>query len=121
MKIFFIAVLVLNFLFEGVAGLALVVLSDTGIGAAAHDAAGNWGMNYGFAAWAIASVIFWVWPHRENSAVVGTVLGILITFHLFLTISLGVTGNQMGPTILHGIMFLLSVVAYSQRSKWCTS
>ena len=32
MKIFFIAVLVLNFLFEGVAGLALVVLSDTGIG-----------------------------------------------------------------------------------------
>lgn len=118
MKIFFIVVLVLNLLFEGLAGVTLL-LGPGGITAEVMLASGMWSMNYGFAALAIASAIIWLWPNRSNSQAVGSVMGMLSTFHVLLAISLAIPGNQMGPMILHSIMAVLSIVALTQRSKWC--
>lgn len=119
MKIFFIVVLVLNFLFETLAGV-LLISGPTGLAAETWAAEGMWGMNYGFAALAIASMVFWVWPLRTNLAAVSLALGVLITFHVGLTISLAIPGNQMGGMIAHAIMAVLCIVAYTQRSKWAS-
>ena len=119
MKIFFIVVLVLNFLFETLAGIALIA-GPTGLGAAEIPADGLWGMNYGFAALAIASALIWVWPHRTNASVVLAVMGILSTFHVLMTISLYL-GAQIGPSGLHLVMAILCIVALTQRDKWCES
>lgn len=118
MKIFFIIVLALNLLFEGMAGFVLLRGPD-GIDATTMPASGMWAMNYGFAALAIASAIIWLWPNRTNSQAVGSVMGILSTFHVLLAISLAIPGNQTGPMIAHSVMAVLSIIALTQRSKWC--
>lgn len=118
LKIFFLTVLVLNFLFEALAGVSLIfgpqgVLSDF------RPADGMWAMNYGFAALAVASVVFWTWPHRTNARVVGTVLGFLTTFHFLLAVSLAIPGNQFGAMMTHGIMGVLCLFLLTQRGRWC--
>ena len=118
MKILFIVTLVLNLLFEGMAGVVLLT-GDMGINAPEMLASGMWAMNYGFAALAIASAIIWLWPNRTNYHAVGSVMGMLSTFHVLLAISLGIAGNQMGPTVLHAIMAVLCIVSLTQRAKWC--
>ena len=118
MKIFFILVLVLNMLFEGAAGFALI-LGPEGAGLEPMPAGGNWQLNYGFAALAIASAIAWIWPYRTNAAAVGAVMGLLATFHIALTISLGLAGNQVPAMGTHGLMAVLCIVALTQRAKWC--
>ena len=118
MRIFLITVLVLNFLFEGAAATALL-LGPEGINATEMAPGGMWAMNYGFAALAIALAIVWIWPQRNNSAVVFAVMGVLSTFHILLTIALAIAGNQMGGMIAHSIMAVLCIAALTQRHKWC--
>jgi hypothetical protein len=118
LKILFIVVLVLNFLFEGAAGVALI-LGPEGALSDFRPEDGMWAMNYGFAALAVASVALWVWPHRTDSRVVGTVLGFLTTFHLLLAVSLSIPGNQFGAMMTHGIMGVLCLFLFTQRSRWC--
>jgi hypothetical protein len=118
MKVFFTGVLFLNFLLEGFAAVLLIggpqgILSDV------RPETGMWAMNYGFAAIAIASAIFWIWPYRENRKAVGAVLGLLLTFHTLLFIALAIPGNQVPGMIAHGVMAALCGFLYTQRSKWC--
>ncbi len=117
-KIFFISVLVLNLLLEGLAAFSLIA-GPQGIFAEVQPESGMWAMNYGFAALAIASAVFWIWPYRDNRQAVGSVLGILLTFHTFMFISLAIPGNQMPGMIAHAVMAVLCLVVYTQRSKWC--
>ena len=118
MKIFFITFLVLNLLFESIAAVFLLTGPD-GVMAETMPVSGMWAMNYGFAVIAMASAIFWVWPHRTNLAAVSAVLGILATFHIALTISLTIPGNQIGPATLHGALAIMAVFAYLHRHKLC--
>lgn len=119
MKIFFIVVLVLNLLTEGFAAIALIS-GPQGISALGQIEGGMWAMNYGFAAIAIASAIFWVWPYRENLQVVSAILGVLLTFHTSLFIALAMAGDQIPGTVIHAIMTTFCLILFTQRSKWCT-
>ena len=120
MRVFFISFLVLNLLLECVAAIFLIG-GPAGAFLDVHPENGNWVMNYGFAAIAIASAIFWVWPGRDNILAVGSVLGILFTFHTLLFVSFAIQGNQMAYMIVHGAMAALAAFLYSQRSRWCTN
>jgi len=77
-------------------------------------------MHYGFAALAMASASLWIWPHRSNLRVVTAVLGILLTFHTGLLISLTLAGDQQGGVVIHAVMSVLCLVLFTQRTKWCT-
>jgi hypothetical protein len=118
MRIFFISVLVLNLLLEGTAGSALI-LGPQGIFSETAPEAGMWAMNYGFAALAIASAVFWIWPYRNDMRAVGAVLGILVTFHVLLAVSLAIPGNQLGGMAAHSVMAVLCLILLTQRSRWC--
>jgi len=119
MKVFFICVLILNLLLEGLAAASLIG-GPQGIFAEVQPDGGMWAMNYGFAALAIASAVLWIWPNRENRQAVGSVLGILLTFHTFLFISLSIPGNQVPGMVAHGVMAVLCLILFTQRSRWCT-
>ena len=119
MKIFFTSVLILNLLLEGLAAASLIG-GPQGIFSEAHPEGGMWAMNYGFAALAFASAVFWIWPYRENRQAVTSVLGILLTFHTFMFISLAIPGNQMPGMIAHAVMAVLCLFAFTPRSKWCS-
>ena len=118
MKIFFSVTLVLNLLFEAMAAVMLIS-SPESQGAAAETAV--WARNYGFAALAIASASIWLWPARDRLAAVTPVAGVLVVFHVGLTISLATAGGaNMGPAGLHGVLALLFIVSFALRSKWCS-
>ena len=119
MNIFFIVVLVLNLLTEGLAAIALIS-GPQGIPGLGQIEGGMWSMNYGFAAIAIASAIIWIWPYRENLGAVSAVLGILLTFHTCIFIALAMAGDQIPGTVAHAIMTTLCLILFTQRSKWCT-
>ena len=118
MKNFFTGYLVLNFILEGLAAITLIG-ATLGLFSIEQLESGTWSMNYGFAAIAIASAILWVWPHRARREAVGPVLGILLSFHTLVFVSFAIQGNQVQPTIVHGVMAVLAIYLYSQRSKWC--
>lgn len=118
MKIFFVSVLVLNLLFEGAAAAALI-FGPEGAFSGIHPEGGMWAMNYGFAAAAVASAVFWIWPYRTDARAVGVLLGFLITFHVLLSISLAIPGNQFGPTMIHALMAVLCLILFTQRGRWC--
>ena len=119
MKNIFTGFLVLNLLLEGVAAVTLIG-GSLGIFSIPQLEAGMWAMNYGFAAAAIASAIFWVWPHRDSRQAVGAVLGILLTFHAMVFISFAIQGDQMPPMVIHGVMAAIAIFLHSQRSKYTT-
>ncbi len=116
MKTLFTIVLVLNFLTETLAA-AMLIGGPEGIAAAGKG--GMWSMHYGFAALAIASASLWIWPHRSNLRVVTTVLGVLLTFHTGLLISLTLAGDQPAGVLIHAVMSALCLVLFTQRRKWC--
>jgi uncharacterized membrane protein HdeD (DUF308 family) len=118
MKNVFTTYLVLNLLIEGLAAVALI---GAGLGnfAFAQFEGGIWSMNYGFAAIAIASALFWVWPYRSRRDVVGAVLGILFTFHALICISFAIQAEQLPATVVHGLMALFGVFLYTRRPAWC--
>lgn len=119
MKGFFTGILVLNLLIEGMAAVSLLAGAE-GVMAQSRPDHGMWPMNYGFAALAIATMVLWIWPYRDNYAAVSTALGFLMTFHTGLFISLLLSGEQMVGMVLHGIMAVLCVFAFVQRSRWCS-
>ena len=116
MRVLFFVLLVLNLLMESMAAVALIG-GPGGIPAAGQGA--QWSMHYGFAALAVASVSLWVWPRRNELAAVTVVLGLLLTFHAGLTISLAVAGDQVGGMIGHAVLAVISLVLIMQRSKVC--
>jgi len=118
MKNLFTGYLVLNLLLEGLAATTLIG-AGLGIIAVADLESGIWSMNYGFAAVAIASAIFWVWPHRSRCEAVGPILGILVTFHALVSISFSIQGDQVPPIVVHGVLAVLGIVLYSRRTAWC--
>jgi len=118
MKNLFITYLVLNLMLEGIAAVTLVG-AGLGLFTIAQLESGMWSMNYGFAAIAIASALFWVWPHRSKSEVVGPVLGILLAFHALISLSFSIQGDQIPSIIVHGVMALLGVFLFRRRSTWC--
>lgn len=116
MKILFNIVLVLNFLTEAMAAISLIG-GPEGISAAGQGA--MWSMHYGFAAVAIASASIWVWPYRSNMKAVTAILGMLLTFHTGLFISLTLAGDQMAGQVIHAVLASLCILLFTQRSKWC--
>lgn len=117
MKILFIILLVLNFLTEAMASSALIG-GPEGISAAGQG--GMWSMHYGFAALAIGSASLWIWPHRTNMKAVTAVLGVLMTFHSGLFVSLTAAGDQQAGMIIHAVLAVLCIFLFTQRSKWCS-
>ena len=118
MKKLFTGFLFLNFLLEIVAGVALIG-ATLGLLSVPQLETSMWTMIYGFAALSVATAIFWIWPHRDSRAAVGAVLGILFSFHALLFIAFVIEGNQVPPTIAHGVMAALAIYLYMQRPKWC--
>ena len=57
---------------------------------------------------------FWVWPYRENRQAVSAVLGILLTFHTMLVISLAIPENQAPGMTAHAVMVVLCMSLYTQ-------
>ena len=118
MKNLFTGFLFLNFLLEIVAGVVLIG-ATLGLFSVAQLETGMWSMIYGFAALAVATAIFWIWPHRDSRTAVGAVLGILFSFHALIFIAFVIVGNQVPPTIAHGVMAAYAMYLYMQRPKWC--
>jgi hypothetical protein len=116
MKHVFTTLLVLNFLTETLAAVALIGGPE---GVVAAGQGGMWSMHYGFAALAIASVSLWSWRERSNGRVVTVVLGILLTFHTGLLVSLVLAGDQQAGVVIHAVLATLSIFLFLQRSKWC--
>ena len=120
MKKAFTAFLVLNLLVEWMAAFTLVggtIASQFPQGAEAA----TWPMLYGFAALAMGSTIFWVWPHREDYKVTSVVLGMLSLFHIGVATGLALTGTQPGSTYLHVFMAVYVVALYLKRASWCAT
>ena len=116
MRVLFLVLLILHLLMETMAAVALIG-GPQGISAAGQGA--QWSMHYGFAALAMASVSLWVWPRRNDLAAVTVALGLLLTFHAGLTLSLAVAGDQAGGMISHAVLAVISLVLISQRGKVC--
>lgn len=118
MKNIFTGFLVLNFLLEGFAAITLIS-GTLGIFSIAQLEAGPWAMSYGFAAAALATAVFWVWPYRDKRHAVGPVLGLLLVFHAAVFTSFAIQGNQIPPMLVHGVMAALAFFLFTQRSRWC--
>ena len=116
MKTLFAIFLVANLLTETMAALTLIAGPD---GLAAAGTGGQWSMHYGFAALAIAAASLWVWPQRNVLVAVTPVLGILLTFHAGLLLSLTVAGDQQAGVMLHALLFVLSAALFATRKRWC--
>ena len=79
-----------------------------------------WSMHYGFAVLAIASASLWIWPYRTNIKAVTAVLGVLMTFHAVLFLSLTLAGDQAAGMIIHAFLAALCILLFTQRSRWCS-
>ena len=118
MKIAFTGLLIANFLFEAMAAATMISGAGAMFGPEQPDAV-MWGRTYGFAALAVASLIFWTWPHRTSLAATGAILGFLSTFHVGITTALIIGSYMTGPIVLHAILAVASIFMFTQRSKWC--
>lgn len=119
MKYLFTTYLALNLVLESIAAVTLLG-AGLGLFVIPGFESSMWSMNYGFAAIALASAIFWVWPHRTKRDAVAPVLGILLAFHALVSASFAVQGVQVPSIVVHGIMALLGIFLYTRRSDWCT-
>ena len=118
MRILFVTYLVLNLVLESIAAISLIG-AGLGLFVISGLESGVWSMNYGFAAIAIASAIFWVWPHKSKREVVGPVLGMLLAFYALVSVSFAVQGEHVPSIVVHGFMGLVGIVLYARRSAWC--
>lgn len=118
MKNLFIGVLIANLLIEWFAAFVLISAPESLFAGASAEGA-LWARNYGFAALAVGSAVIWTWPSRDNIKAVGSVLGILLTFHSCIFLALATSGTQLGGTIAHAVMAVLCISLYTQRSNWC--
>jgi hypothetical protein len=115
-KKLFSALLVLNLLTEAMAATFLIGGPE---GIAAAGKGEMWSMHYGFAALAIASITIWIWPRRSSLQAVTPILGVLLTFHTGLFLSLAMAGDQAQGMVVHAVLAVLSLFLFTQRSKWC--
>ena len=112
MKILWNVVIILSGLTELMAAATLI----GGPGGVSAAGSGNmWSMHYGFAALAIASLSVWIWPRRHEVEAIAVALGVLITFHTGLLISLTLAGDQPVGMILHGVLAVLSLTVFFNR------
>ena len=119
LKHLFVILLVFNLVAEGWIGAILLVKPGSGDVLQTHTA---WATDYGFAALAMASMIFWVWRYRFNSRVVILVLGLLITFHTGTGIATGLAvadGDPAAAPLIHALIAAVSAVLFLTRHKWC--
>jgi hypothetical protein len=114
----FTGYLLLNLALEGLAAITLIG-GALGVFSIDNLEAGMWPMHYGFAAIAIATAVFWVWPQRTKPDSVAPILGILLSFHALVSISFGIAGGQVPAMVVHGFMAALALYFYSQRARWC--
>ena len=119
MKNLLIGYLVLNLLLEGLAAV-LIISGPQGVPSVANADGMMWAMNYGFAAAAIASALFWIWPSRDSRQAVGAVLGVLVAFHAMLFVSVAIQGNQVPYVAVHGAMAVIGGILYATRSSYTT-
>lgn len=121
MKKLLIAVGIAHLLAEGLGGL-MMVIAPASVLPGASSAALSFVVLYGFAAIAMASVVVWAWPQRNNAAVMGVVLGILATFHTGILLGLlmaAMAGGSLGVGIVHGMFAALFWLLYARRRQWC--
>ena len=116
MKALLIVVLILNALTETLAA-AMLIGGPNGVQAA--GAGEMWSMHYGFAAVAIASIGLWVWPYRRQLAPVSVALGILLTFHSGLFVSLALAGDQAAGVVVHALLAVLCLLLFLRRATLC--
>lgn len=119
MRKLFTGVLVLNLLAEGWIGLILLLKPGTGEALQTHSA---WATDYGFAALAIASIIFWVWKNRYTQNVATVALGIMVTFHTGTGIATGLAiadGDPVAAPVIHAVLAILCSALLLTRSNWC--
>ncbi len=114
MKHLYVAVLAMTIAFELLAAVSLIG------GPGGFQAAGSgeqWSMHYGFAAVVMASVPVWAWKNRFLPAVATQTLGILMTFHLLLAVSLFTAGDQFAGMVIHGILGSFCILLFALRSR----
>ncbi|MEM9620500.1 MAG: hypothetical protein AAF993_02555 [Pseudomonadota bacterium] len=112
MSILLNVVLVVSALTEILAAASLIG-GPGGISAAGTGE--QWSMHYGFAALAIASLSVWVWPHRRHLPTLTTALGVLLTFHSGVCVSLAMAGDQAAGMVIHAVLAALLVVLFVRR------
>lgn len=113
-RFLFYSALVLTILFELLAGVALIA----GPGGVSDAGSGNqWSMHYGFAAVVIGSVPVWTWFYRFELPVLTMGLGILLTFHSVLVVSLALAGDQQAGMIMHSVLAVICLVVFSLRKQ----
>ncbi len=81
----------------------------------------QWSMHYGFAALAIASVSLWGWSFRSDIRVITPLLGLLLTFHVLIFVSLTLAGDQAAGMVIHAVLALTAAVLFVTRARWCAS
>jgi hypothetical protein len=97
---------------------ASVLIGGPG-GIAAAGSGEMWSMHYGFAALAIAIASLWIWPFRDNLPAVTATLGVLVTFHCGIFLSLTAAGDQPAGTVIHAVLAASSIFLFTQRHRWC--
>lgn len=121
MKKLLIVAFIAHVLLEGLVG-ALLIIAPYKITPHADAASLTFVINYGFAALAMASVVFWGWSGRDNYRIMGAVLGILATFHTGLTIASGmmlVEDGSPAVLVIHAVMAVLFWLLFARRRQWC--
>jgi len=88
-------------------------------GIVAAGAGEQWSMHYGFAAFAIATVSLWVWPYRSELRVVTPLLGLLLTFHFSIFVSLTLAGDQVAGMLIHAVLAVTAASLFVTRARWC--
>ncbi|MEE4281480.1 MAG: hypothetical protein V2I41_06035 [Pseudomonadales bacterium] len=79
----------------------------------------QWSMHYGFAALTIASVSLWLWPYRSEIRVVTPLLGLLLTFHVSIFVSLTLAGDQAAGMGMHAVLAVMAAILFVTRARWC--
>jgi hypothetical protein len=116
MKILFTVLLIAHAATELLAAASLIA-GPGGIVAAGSGE--QWSMHYGFAAFAIASVSLWVWPYRSELRVVTPLLGLLLTFHFSIFVSLTLAGDQAAGMVIHAVLLVTAAIVFVTRARWC--
>ena len=76
-------------------------------------------MHYGFAALSIASLSVWAWPKRNNPDTVTVVLGLLLTFHAAIAVSLAIARDQLFGLVSHSTLTVACIALFFTKSSWC--
>lgn len=119
MKTFYTVMLIANLVIEAAGASALLMRMDFLVDVE-NASALLWSWNYGFVALGVGSAVFWAWPYRDSYAATGVVLGILLSFHLAISVALAIADELFVDVVLHGVYAALCLYLLTQRAKWCT-